>query len=228
MVLAVETSKLSDLKWTDLDRLSRLGTLCVLVAAALANLAVLARTNSNQEEQTKNLDVANLWSAAICVIAAGCYYELNAQHLGIAIPVVRNLDWLITCPLLVLEMGSLLGAQLPNSTLLLAVALSAAMILIGWGDKVQSSRLVLGFIALGLVGWALFSLSRQKQSRRKQHRSTVLFFFALWLLYGAVAVLRSMDACQAAAANTGYNVLDAMSKAAFGLTVAFLSLKANR
>ena len=227
------------LRGAELDRLTRLGALLLLGSTALVNLAVLTRGPSAQEKadgklvdrdeeaapvrKTQGLASANLWSALICLIAAGFYVELNGQRMGLSISTVRNLDWLITCPLLALEMSALLGASLADPDAIVAAAASAVMVLIGWGERVDACRLLLGFGALGIVTTSLRSLARRKRSTER-NRGLVAFFFSLWLLYGLVAVLRSADVITGVSAATSFNVLDCGSKALFGMAIAYLAL----
>lgn len=227
------------LRGADLERLTRLGALVLLGSTALVNLAVLTRGPSAQDraarklvdhdeeaapaQSTRGLASANLWSALICLIAAGFYVELNDQRIGLSLSAVRNLDWLITCPLLALEMSALLGASLADPDAIFAATASAVMVLMGWGERVDACRLLLGFGALGIVATSLRSLASRKRSTER-NRGLVAFFFSLWLLYGLVAVLRSVDAITGVLAAVGFNVLDCGSKAIFGMAVAYLAL----
>ena len=231
----------------ELERLSRLGALLLLATTGCVNLAVLARGSSSQKRsdvpvlsaeradsalcQTQaarvpvdqSLAGANMWSGLICLIAAGFYIELNDQRIGLAPSTVRSMDWLITCPLLALEMSALLGVSVADRDAMTAAAASAAMVLIGWGDRVCAWRLLLGFIALGVVAVSLRSMARRRRASARR-RGLVAFFFSLWVLYGVVAVLRSTGVLTGVLTGASFNTLDCGSKAVFGIAVAYLAL----
>lgn len=227
---SIDALPLHSMQVTHVDVLTRLGVLCLLVATAVANVSVLAgrsQTATRTDEEAGAYMHSNFWSAVVCIVAAGFYIELNTQRTGLPSVTVRNLDWLITCPLLALEMGSLLGGAVSDGSVVIAALASGAMILIGWGDAIDTARLVLGFAALAIVALALLGTARRAKASRSRRRIVALFF-AVWLLYGLVAVARSANLCGAAGASASYNLLDGVSKAAFGLTIAYLGMDLTR
>lgn len=218
-----------------LEKVSRAGALLVLVATAVLNLqagrSLLTSsmpTSSPAAGKTSKdvLICANATSATLCIVAALAYADMHMSFTGLMQNDVRSLDWLVTCPLLVIEMAVLLGARPGDATVLIAATASLFMILSGWNAHQNPFALMIGFVFLGMVAGLLFTLNKKYkwcERDRVVYQRVVWWAFALWPLYGLVACLGLLCAVRIEATQCAYNVLDIFSKGAFGLVIAFLA-----
>ena len=220
------------------EKLSRAGAWLVLVASAVLNLQAARRLRPSAEPASpkeirgpmrQTLACANATSAAVCIVAALAYTDMHAAFTGLTQSDVRSLDWLVTCPLLVVEMGSLLGAPPTDSTTLCAAGASMLMVLTGWNAHNSAISLFAGFVFLMIVAACLSNLwsRRQRGEDSAAHQRVVAWAFGLWPLYGLVACAGLLCATSADATNSAYNVLDIGSKGLFGFAVAFLALSSD-
>lgn len=223
-------------KWEQLTR-------CAAVASLLP-VGVYALSAAHDEDARARDRDAALVGGIVCLVAAAVYTQMGAAGTSSAL---RSADWLLTCPLLVLEMFVLLDASglglrgVASPGLALAMAASAGMVLVGWGANPSLSRIGAGVALLLVVAACLAATARRggasssthrqphptSKRRRSRARAVVAAFFALWPLYGAVALLRSVGAMTPLRAEIHFNLLDVASKAVFVL-VAMLLLKTRR
>lgn len=222
-----------------LERLTRAAAILVLIASAVLNISVAAsKTHSKPQESTgfvknnfstsedRSVLHANSISVAICVVAALAYVELHASYTGLSSSDIRSLDWLITCPLLLIEMGILLGARGTDGMVLLAAASSVLMILTGWNAHCSPTSFCVGVLFFALTALCIYSLwckHNQKRTRVEAVR-VVALAFALWPLYGLVAGSALFFGASPVMTNIAYNSLDVASKGIFGLSIAFMVL----
>jgi len=171
----------------------------------------------------KTKDTSNSYSAGICFIA-GCAYLLmihHPEHLSLW----RNIDWLLTCPLLILEFTSMRRPRTTQSeacasATAIALVFTALMILVGWGARPSVPRTLASFACLLIVSCALGRSMKTREQKSPQHDSVVIFFFLLWFFYGLVVLLPSARLFREAS----FSALDVATKAMFGLVVAHLAL----
>lgn len=146
-------------------------------------------------------------STIVCVIAA---YHYN---LMITSPdnqtIFRYLDWYFTTPLLLLELCILMEIDIV-STMPFAVLLNLVMLSIGfWGELNNGNRILVALVGSIPLGVMYNWFSRKTKTQRQ--RSLLRVFFGVWTVYGIVHVFpdESLRAIS-------FNVLDIISKAAFG------------
>ena len=219
------------------ERLTRAAAILVLVDSAVLNVSVaLSKTDSKTPESTESMKNrspddssvrhANSISVAICAIAALAYVELHASYTGLVSSDIRSLDWLITCPLLLIEMAILLGASATDGVVLLAATSSMVMVLTGWNAHCNSVSFCAGVFFFALTALCMYSVwckSSPKRTRVGASR-VVALAFALWPLYGLVAGSALFCGTSVDITDTAYNSLDVASKGIFGLSVALLVL----
>lgn len=209
------------------------GTGSALLAVAAANGVVAARHRAGARDDDKNHNnsviVGNLLSMVINLVAFLHYHRMLALPSGADWSVVRYSDWLVTCPLLTVELGLLLGLaplRKTSDTVRVACAAlcSATMVAVGLAARHRSGggggRLALwalGCVLLLGVGASLLGRRTDdgdgvddRESTRR--RAAALVFLLLWVPYGVVFWVRSP-----AARNAMYNVLDFLSKVGLGL-----------
>lgn len=217
-----------------LEALTRYTTLVLLLVTAVANAyAGLTATllssrnkNDNVESTQKHVEwrQANLWSMVVCLIAFGFYVKLHCNDdCALTESSIRSMDWLITCPLLLFEMGAILMVPLFDTRLWAIAVASVLMNLIGWGAKPTTICLLSGFAFLAFIAGVLANIM-QNEKNSKRRRNVVTIFFALWALYGVVAALSSSDNVTSIWASNAFNILDCGSKAIFGLTIVTMTL----
>ena len=177
-------------------------TCACLAAVSLLNLKVYG---------SKKYRETNRISALVCFTAFLFYLAIIAcptkQRL------LRNVDWLVTCPLLLLEMQSLMGGVRLSGWGMLAVAASMAMIVAGMSNhQLSNGRILVGFFFLAVVAFALYRYRRDSKSSRRNDMLVALFF-STWVLYGCVPIFNVN-------ADFTFACLDILSKAVFGVSVA--------
>ena len=230
-----------------LEQATRLAAVATLLPVGFGAMVSFASSESKgrqeDDEEAGKRDVG-LVGGSICLVAAAFYCLMGASSSERSRTALRSLDWLATCPLLVLEMFTLLdasgggaaGAAAASPRLLgLALVAVVAMVLAGWrGDgRLPPARLAAGFACLLVVAACLAAQhARRGGGDRKARRRAQLVaaFFAVWPLYGLVATLRCCGRLGELQAGGAYNLLDVASKAVFvlGALVVGLSNRAAR
>ena len=152
----------------------------------------------------------------VCLVAAGAY-AVTWLPLGISVADVRCVDWVITCPLLLVEMCALMGAGPTDALTLHAALLSVVMVAVGWGSP-GVGRVAAGGACLCLIAACLMETKRR--SRPDARWRLVAFFFAFWPFYGLVALGAALGVTSASVVGVTYNALDIITKGAFALAVA--------
>ena len=184
-----------------------LGTCCVVYLKIIENNA------------KNKVHKSHKWSFTVCFTAAMAYIVFLTDSIPIHQSDVRSIDWLITCPLLLIEMGRLLETSTSfDSNITAAIFASIFMNIFGWGGAPNGICLLLAFTMLFFVAIHLHVMYKKSVSK---HRNKVMFFFSFWFLYGIIASLRLLYFTPSMA-NIGYNVLDLITKAGLGL--AFLDI----
>ena len=215
---------MSSARWQELTRCA--------AAASLLPVGVYALSAAHDDRARAADRDKRLLGGVICLVAAAVYAQMGGETAADN-SALRCADWLVTCPLLVLEMFVILEAgsvrAVASPRLALAMAASAAMVLVGWGADPSLPRIGAAFALLLVVAVCLAAAHQRDTKRRRRRAASAVVgaFFALWPLYGVVALLRRAGAMAAARAEISYNLLDIASKAAFVL-VATLALSSVR
>lgn len=185
-----------------------------LLAVAVANGLVAAKSADKKDV------AANVLSMTIAVVA-----YLHYKHMvGVRdTSLLRHSDWLITCPLLVFEIGILLGSD-NMSHVVTSSLLAAMMVMFGLGarrsDKHRLSLWCAG--AVCLAGIFVLMKTKKKDGEEdaisRKRRCAGWLFLLVWLPYGvafwAPVPLRDVM----------FNVLDLVSKVGLGTFVAVQAL----
>lgn len=165
----------------------------------------------NWKVDAKKLRKTNRISAVVCFIAFLCYVAIifNPHR-----RMIRNVDWLITCPILLLEMQSLMGLRL-SFWGTLAFAASIAMVVAGMSkERLPRGRIIVGFFFLLLVSFSIY----RYRSQSSQRADFFVFFFGLWFFYGCVPIFGLEE-------DKSFALLDIASKSLFGVTVAYMGTR---
>lgn len=150
-------------------------------------------------------------SSIVCLVA-GATYWLIAYGVQDEMS-MRSLDWIITCPFLLMELVDYMECENQGIDWLLicAIIASVGMNLCGFlGDRPSLSpwQLLIGFCGLGIVLWTMYKESLKGNPRRR--RMAALFLLP-WILYGIIACV--------SLTNSSYSYLDLYCKGAFSLFI---------
>jgi bacteriorhodopsin len=233
-----------------------------MVAAGLALLATLVRVRFTSGEAHGTFQVASLTANAVVAIAFVSYLAIIAAFLmgytqqgGQYVPnagarlswELRYMDWVVTVPLLVLELVAISALDRPIAERVRRVGMvsAAAMIICGFlgafivaGGTDPAAYTLLGVIGAvffavlyGLFVYALrVSLPRLPQVARGPYRSAAVVLLITWLAYpvvyglvgaftsGAVVVVAQLVLCAA----------DMIAKIGFGTLVHRTSVLRSR
>lgn len=228
--------------WGQVDDLSYLTAIAMLVMVSIANFSAVmlnARASGSgkcgeddaiNSSNDLSLTRANMLSGVICGIAALMYIFMKHPSISLEADEIRSLDWLITCPLLLLEMAALLGASVHDPWVIVAVIGSILMVGVGWNSTYLSlPRLLGGFGFLTIVYiamWRVGEKSKHKNDKGKSAKKSrlVVFFLGIWVFYGLVSCMTSFGwETNLLVSSSLYSILDIISKALFGLCVLLLS-----
>jgi hypothetical protein len=225
--------------WGQVDVLSYLAAIAVLVMVSIANFSAVmlnaraSRHGKGGEDDAINssndlsLTRANMLSGVICGIAALMYIFMKHPSVSLEANEIRSLDWLITCPLLLFEMAALLGASALDPWVIVSVIGAILMVAVGWNSMYLSpARLLGGFVFLTIVYIAMWKVGeKSKQNRSETKSRLVVFFLGIWVFYGLVSCMTSFGwATNLLMASSLYSILDIISKALFGLCILWLSI----
>ena len=194
----------------------------ILATAALAGASAMQALAATRATDAKTA-LSNATGSSVCLIAFIHY--LCIMRPGIDATTIRYSDWLITLPLLLLEIFLICGIDIVENgwVFLLTCILLLAMLLAGW-MSVRSKRrhptksiqqkvwLLVGCVCLIAVYWIVLSLFEQTKTGLLPLIS--IGFFSLWSLYGVVAVIDGSHT------QYMYDILDLSTKAVFGIIVA--------
>lgn len=231
--------------WGRVDVLSYLAAIAALVMVSIANFSAAflnpsasGRGRGGDDDTIKSsndrsLIRANMVSGIVCGIAALMYIFMKHPSISLKANEIRSLDWLITCPLLILEMASLLGASAMHPWVITAVVGAILMVGVGWNSTYLSyPRLLIGFVFLTIVYFAMWNVGAHAKERiykddlyAKKSR-LVVFFLGIWVLYGLVSTMTSCGwTTNLLMASSFYSILDIISKAVFGLCILWLTME---
>ena len=168
--------------------------------------------------------------------AAGEALEFGAAHYNVG---YRYIDWLLTVPLLLVELVAVLGLvkAIQSSLLKRLVPAAAAMIILGYPGDAKMNLFGLDNSMWGLLSTIPFlyimyvlwielskSLSSQSEKVRKIFQGLRLLLIATWGVYPITFIL-AMNSTGVAtgqevlAREVGYSIADILAKCLFGLII---------
>ncbi len=168
--------------------------------------------------------------------AAGQALEFGAAHYNVG---YRYIDWLLTVPLLLVELVAVLGLvkAIQSSLLKRLVPAAAAMIILGYPGDAKMNLFGLDNSMWGLLSTIPFlyimyvlwielskSLSSQSEKVRKIFQGLRLLLIATWGVYPITFIL-AMNSTGVAtgqevlAREVGYSIADILAKCLFGLII---------
>ncbi len=168
--------------------------------------------------------------------AAGQALEFGAAHYNVG---YRYIDWLLTVPLLLVELVAVLGLvkAIQSSLLKRLVPAAAAMIILGYPGDAKLNLFGLDNSMWGLLSTIPFlyimyvlwielskSLSSQSEKVRKIFQGLRLLLIATWGVYPITFIL-AMNSTGVAtgqevlAREVGYSIADILAKCLFGLII---------
>ncbi|KAG8624400.1 hypothetical protein KVT40_007467 [Elsinoe batatas] len=209
--------------------------ICALMGAATVVFVVLSRTKPRQER------IFHYITAAVTMVACIAYYSMGASLGRVPINIefqrdslpgttreifyVRYIDWVITTPLLLLDL--LLTAALPTPTILYVILVDEVMIVTGLVGALTASSYKWGYFAFGCAAlfYVLYALVWEGRNHAnamgKDVGRTFLICGALtsflWTLYPiAWGLSEGGNVINANSEAFFYGVLDFLAKPVFG------------
>ena len=167
------------------------------------------------EQISNELVSVNRLNAATCFAASTFYVALNLVPVENRF-IIRCCDWLVTCPMLIIEMCKLLGIRC-SSVISTLVSLTVLMILSGFASEANESYASFGFVCLSAI-YAIMASAERDLVHQILPVETVWSFLSSWMLFGAVFYVRDPVLRDAS-----YSVLDIYSKGLFGMSIAATS-----
>ncbi len=168
--------------------------------------------------------------------AGGMSLDFGAAHYNVG---YRYIDWLLTVPLLLVELVAVLGlAKAVQSSLLKRLVPAAAlMIILGYPGDIHSHLFGLDNSVWGLLSTIPFlyimyvlwveltkSLSSQSEKIRKLFQGLRLLLIATWGVYPITFILAmgqtgAPSASDVVSREVGYSIADILAKCLFGLII---------
>lgn len=180
----------------------------VALFQAVASVVASSRGGEGKARAAK----ANAIGAAVCLIAASVYHRMKSTS-GSEVEDLRHADWLVTCPLMLWELYVLMDigvAANPVSFCVSVVAIVACVLLGRFAAGARRGRRALLFsLATGAFAVMLASVGSRVDWSRAEN-AVPFAFLSLWSLYPLAFWEKSGSA---------YNVLDLVTKGAFGIYV---------
>ena len=195
-------------------------TTSTFLSLSLLTLAYI--TDETRKETTK--DTSRLCIAFAIVSIASVHYLFMWTLRGEcgSPPNLRYSDWFLTLPLMALEFA--LVRRVPSKNAAIAVAASAAMVLLGaWGERSLPSRYTAALLGSGLLAVVIYSIFWSSVAHKPRKEQTtpswaMRLLIGVWVLY-PIVYLMSPSLMQDAA----YNCLDLISKGGLCALVLYLS-----
>jgi bacteriorhodopsin len=167
---------------------------------------------------------------------AGMALDFGAAHYNVG---YRYIDWLLTVPLLLVELVAVLGLvkAIQSSLLKRLVPAVALMIILGYPGDINSQMFGLSNSMWGLLSTIPFlyimyvlwveltkSLSSQSEKIRKMFLGLRLLLIATWGVYPITFILAmgqegAPTASDVVSREVGYSIADILAKCLFGLII---------
>lgn len=174
--------------------------------------------------------IFNSWDAAYVLNEAAGVYEYSGEPFNDA---YRYVDWLLTVPLLVVELVLVMGLPKGKSGKLMAELgfAAALMIALGYPGEIAESntmRYVWGTASTVPFVWILYRLfiglsdviERQSGRVKKLLKNARLLIFATWGFYPLVYLVGGTEtAFGVTTIQVGYTLADIFAKAGYGLLI---------
>lgn len=177
-----------------------------LAGMALPSLAMTA-------EYTKRPDMQIALATGVLWIAALAYLGMASG--AVSIPLARHLDWLVTTPLLLVDLGLASGA--PDHEIALAVIADLLMVVAGYMAVKASATNRMVFWAAGMAFFApvVYLLWRWHERAPKQKKPALKLTLGLWLVYPALFFMSDSKAVT----QWAYAAVDVAAKAGVGALI---------
>lgn len=177
-----------------------------LAGMALPSVAMAAEYLRRPDMQVA-LSIGVLWIASLAYLAMGVG--------AVSVPMARHLDWLVTTPLLLIDLGVASGA--PGHEIALAVVADVLMVVAGFlaVNGAASTNMVFwgaGMLFFAPVVYLLWGWHGQASEQKKTALKATL---ALWAVYPALYFLDDSNA----AAQWAYAAVDVAAKAGVGALI---------
>jgi bacteriorhodopsin len=201
----------------------------VLAATSMACTSIIQALAALHATDEKII-LSNTIGSGVCGIALLHYYWLTQP--GVNVMANRYSDWVLTLPLLLLDIFIICGIDVIGNILffLLSCILIFGMLIAGWKSiRAQNNHpnnstlfktwMTIGFLCLIAVYWIVLGMMERTKDGTIQ--TVTIGLFLLWPIYGVVAACfptgKSSDKDPEQYA---YDILDIASKAILGLVVA--------
>jgi len=218
--------------WIARDRVLPKYRLAVMVSATVTSIAAyhyFRMFDSFSHAYGMNADSA-------AAAQGGMALDFGAAHYNVG---YRYIDWLLTVPLLLVELVAVLGlAKAVQSSLLKRLVPAAAlMIILGYPGDIHSHLFNLDNSVWGLLSTIPFlyimyvlwveltkSLSSQSEKIRKLFQGLRLLLIATWGVYPITFILAmgqtgAPTASDVVSREVGYSIADILAKCLFGLII---------
>jgi bacteriorhodopsin len=196
----------------------------LLTKSALGAVAILQGLVALRTSDHKTV-LSNSIGSTVCSIAFIHYLWLSSKGDTTSI---RYSDWLLTLPLLLLEIYLICDMENQES-FLLAVTLILFMLYSGW--KAESSNVNSGnrkaWLFLGCLNLLLVYMIVLGQTGFPDEflQAVTIILFLSWSLYGVVSA--SQGKVEDSSIQSAYDLLDLSTKAIFGIVVAISSYRSS-
>ena len=218
--------------WIARDRVLPKYRLAVMVSATVTSIAAyhyFRMFDSFSHAYGMNADTA-------VANAGGMSLDFGAAHYNVG---YRYIDWLLTVPLLLVELVAVLGLvkAVQSSLLKRLVPAAALMIILGYPGDIHSHLFGLDNSVWGLLSTIPFlyimyvlwveltkSLSSQSEKIRKLFQGLRLLLIATWGVYPITFILAmgqtgAPSASDVVSREVGYSIADILAKCLFGLII---------
>lgn len=153
-------------------------------------------------------------------LAVGVLWIASLAYLGmavgaVAVPLARHVDWLVTTPLLLVDLGIAAGA--PGHEIALAVIADVLMVVAGYMALACGARDRLVFWGAGMAFFApvVYFLARWHARAPREKKPALELTLALWAVYPALFFADDSNA----AAQWAYAAVDVAAKAGVGALI---------
>lgn len=197
----------------------------VAVLQALAAIAAADSGGAHGVEQKSGWRwKTQALGATVCVIAFLHYKWMRETPDALERLRLRYGDWIVTTPLLLLELQTLTDGDVPEKAVVDdrwlrrvgALCATMGMVALGYGAERSRSAWV-RYPLFAVASLLLAGVTYESVSTARRNKNLVFYFFVLWWLYPLAFLLpESMSGTS----NSLYNVLDALAKGVFGMLVA--------
>jgi bacteriorhodopsin len=216
--------------WVARDRVLPKYRMAVMVSATVTSIAAyhyFRMFDSFSHAYGMNADSA-------AAAQAGMALEFGSAHYNVG---YRYIDWLLTVPLLLVELVAVLGLAkaIQSSLLKRLVPAAAAMIILGYPGDIKLEGMnpsmwgllsTIPFLYIMYVLWVELtkSLASQSEKIRKLFLGLRLLLIATWGVYPITFIMAmnstgSPTASEVVSREVGYSIADILAKCLFGLII---------